>query len=87
MMALKKLPVIVLLLVGCGCSTISVTSYTFPRYKKLAMEGDAEAQYVLARCYYKAIGVELDLNESLKWLHKSAEQGYEEAVQAVSRMN
>ena len=65
----------------------SLSAQMVAEWRRRAQKGDAEAQYVLARCYYKAIGVELDLNESLKWLHKSAEQGYEEAVQAVSRMN
>ena len=44
-----------------------------------SQEGDAEAQYLLARCYLDEKGVEEDEHEILKWLGRSADQGYAKA--------
>lgn len=44
-----------------------------------ALDGNAEAQYMLAECYELGEGVEEDENESVRWLRKAAEQGYAKA--------
>ena len=44
-----------------------------------SQEGDAEAQYLLARCYLDEKGVEEDEHEIVKWLGRSADQGYAKA--------
>ena len=49
---------------------------SFNEYLKAAQNGDAEAQYNLAVCYYNGDEVGKDLVQSAKWWLKSAEQGY-----------
>jgi len=44
-------------------------------YRTAAGQGDAEAQYKLARCYENGRGVEQDFAEARKWYEKSARQG------------
>ena len=44
--------------------------------KKVADEGDADAQYNLGVCYKYGKGVEKDETEAIKWIRKAAEQGY-----------
>ena len=46
----------------------------FDEYKKLADEGDPEAQYELGMCYYDGSEIEQDHCEAVKWFRKSAEQ-------------
>ena len=43
---------------------------------KAAEAGDAQAQYELGYCYEKAVGVEHDESEAIKWYRRSAEGGY-----------
>ena len=43
--------------------------------KEKALAGDASAQLFLGQSYQRGSGVEKDLNEAVKWLRKSAEQG------------
>ncbi|HIG84354.1 MAG TPA: hypothetical protein EYG40_02325 [Verrucomicrobia bacterium] len=43
--------------------------------KEKALAGDASAQLFLGQSYQKGSGVEKDLDEAIKWLRKSAEQG------------
>ena len=45
------------------------------RYRKLAAQGNAQAQYDLAVCYYQGRGVSPDYAEGLKWFRKAADQG------------
>ena len=47
--------------------------------KKLAEQGDAEAQYKLGDCYSIGEGVEEDPKLTMYWYRKSAEQGYAKA--------
>ena len=49
------------------------------RYRKLAEQGNAQAQYDLAVCYYQGRGVSPDYAEGLKWFRQAAEQGHAEA--------
>ena len=43
--------------------------------REKALAGDAEAQLFLGQSYQRGSGVEKDLDEAIKWLRKSAEQG------------
>lgn len=45
-----------------------------------AQDGDAEAQYLLGRCYGDGKGVEEDEAESQKWIRKSADQGFAKSL-------
>jgi len=44
--------------------------------RRLAEQGDAEAQSKLAEMYYTANGVPKDLAQAVEWLRKAAEQGH-----------
>ena len=44
-----------------------------------AEQGNAEAQYLLGRCYTDGTGVEIDCPAAFKWSGKAAEQGNPEA--------
>lgn len=48
-------------------------------YKRASEYGHAEAQYQLAHCYSKGLGVEKNLSMAAKWFMKSAEQGNADA--------
>ena len=47
--------------------------------QKAADQGDAEAQFKLAVCYYEGDGIKQDKAEAVKWYRKAAEQGDAEA--------
>jgi len=44
-----------------------------------AQDGNAEAQFLLGKCYMDGTGVEQDFNKAEKWLKKAADQGHAEA--------
>lgn len=56
----------------------------FATLHKRAKEGNAEAQYELAKAYYTGTGVQKDSKQGLEWLRKSAEQGHPGAEFALS---
>ena len=49
------------------------------RFRRLAKEGQADAQFHLGRMYYFGEGVPQDYKEAEKWFRKSAEQGHARA--------
>lgn len=49
----------------------------------LAEQGDAEAQFNLGVLFKNGIGVTQNDTEAMRWLRKSAEQGYEHAMLIV----
>lgn len=51
----------------------------FELWKPLAEQGDAKAQYNLAKMYDQGKGVKQDYQQAAKWSQKAAEQGYAEA--------
>ena len=55
------------------------TDLHFNEVKLAAAEGDADAQYELARLYAEGEGVEQNLAETVKWYLKAAEQGHDSA--------
>ncbi len=44
--------------------------------RQKAEQGDAEAQYRLAKLYFSGLGVPEDYNEAAKWMKSAAEQGH-----------
>ena len=53
-------------------------------YLKLAAEqGNPEAQFQLAVCYFRGNGVEENIEEHLKWLKRAADQGHQKAIEAL----
>lgn len=48
-------------------------------YKQAADLGHTEAQYVVAKCYFKGKVTERNVNEAEKYLHMAAAQGHQEA--------
>ena len=46
------------------------------KYKKAALQGDAEAQHKLGNCYYNGEDTAKDYYEAFRWYKKSAEKGY-----------
>lgn len=55
--------------------------------KKVAEQGDAEAQFNLGKCYYHGDGVNRDLKEAVYWFRKAAEQGHVKAQEALKNLN
>ena len=51
-----------------------------------AGQGDAEAQYRLGRCYLAGEDVIKDESEAIKWFRQAAEQGHEEARDALRQI-
>ena len=49
-------------------------------------QGCASAQYDLGVCYYNGQGVEQDRDNAVKLWNMAAEQGYEEAVDALREL-
>jgi hypothetical protein len=45
---------------------------SFDEMKKLAEQGDVEAQFYLGDCYIKGVGVKKDTKKGLKWYQKAA---------------
>lgn len=48
--------------------------------RKAAEQGNADAQFRLAECYAKAMGVEADSEEAFRWYRMAGEQGQVEAA-------
>ncbi len=65
----------------------SCTVYNFTRpqegsfqwYYKAAKQGDSDAQFYIASCYYKGDDVAEDKAEAVKWYRKAADQGHAKA--------
>ena len=54
------------------------------KWFRMAVEqNDPEAQYYLGTLYNFGDGVEEDIDEALKWYRKSADQGYEKALEKL----
>jgi len=65
-----------LLLVGCGQEAAKkLLPMDVKSLKKLAEQGDVNAQYNLGVMYNNGTGVEQNFKEAVKWYRKAAEQG------------
>lgn len=49
----------------------------------LACDGNAEAQYAVGYMYYYGYGVAQDTDTGYFWIRRSADQGYQPAIQAL----
>ena len=56
------------------------TEKQFEEYKVLAEQGDANAQYELARCYHLGIGTEFNSDKEYEYYKKAADQGHADAA-------
>ena len=54
--------------------------------KKAARREHPEAMHLLAQCYLRQQGVELDENTALMWLHKAAAAGHVIAVEQTASL-
>lgn len=63
---------------------VSAQTQDFGALHKQAKEGNAEAQYELAKTYYTGSGVPKDSRQGLEWLRKSADQGHPGAEFALA---
>ncbi len=64
----------------------SVINLAFYRFKKSAAQGNAEAQFYLAKMYLDGDGVDKDESEALKWFRKAAEQGHAGAKENIRKL-
>src|ERR1017187_2256005 len=83
-MKINRVVVLLLLLLQTGTINLlsqqtDVARQQFEEFKVLAEGGEAAAQYNLALCYYKGVGVAKDFSEANKWYRKAAEQGLVQA--------
>ena len=69
---------------GVNLSTASVQTQDVASLRKQAKEGNAEAQYELAKAYYVGKDVPKDEKQGLEWLRKSASQGHPGAEFALA---
>lgn len=56
-------------------SSAQLQTYLLPYLKAVAESGDAQAQFLLGKCYHNGFGVKKDMIEAVKWYRKAAEQG------------
>ena len=70
---------ILVLILTLACLNTFAAEFTpeqFNQARQMADKGMADAQAVLAYCYYTGEGVAKDQVEAVKWYRKAAEQGY-----------
>ena len=58
----------------------------FQTYKKAADANDTKAQLIVAQMYQDGKGVDVDEDQSIKYLEKAASLGSEEAVEQLKRI-
>lgn len=76
--ALQKEPLTVEILRQIEC---------FKNTEQKAMEGDAEAQYLLSVYYHDGYGTYQDFDKCAEWLKKAAINGNKDAVQSIAEWN
>ena len=59
---------------------------TIIKIRKAASKGDREYQYSMGMCYKYGIGVKENLNKSLYWFKKAADQGHMQAKHVYQHM-
>ena len=68
------------------CNQLALGNKTaFEQIKRLAEEGNLEAQYHLSGCYYGDKFVKKDLMIAQKWMLNAAEMGYPLAQHAIGQ--
>jgi TPR repeat protein len=59
----------------------------FKNTEQKALNGDAEAQYLLSVYYHESYGTYQDFEKSTEWLKKAAINGNEDAVRSIAEWN
>lgn len=62
------------------------SSTAAPQFRKLASQGDVEAQFIVATLYFYGRGVPQDYAEAMKWFREAAKQGHSDADFAIGTM-
>jgi hypothetical protein len=62
------------------CGVLQDEKKAFELFRLAAMQGNAQAQYDLARMYLHGNGTVLSRSEANRWFNKAAAQGYTEAA-------
>ena len=70
-----KFLITIAFLLGLTAVSHCFSSDDLESIRKSAEQGNAEAQVLLSRFYYKGEGVPKDYKEAFTWYRKSAEQG------------
>ena len=59
----------------------------FEWYKRAAKKGDQIAQFKVGNYYERGKGVDVDLAHAMHWYQKSAAQEYQQAIDAIERLD
>jgi hypothetical protein len=76
-----------LLLTSLTCFGAAYTPEQIKKYREMAEQGDAKAQYALGLMYDDGEGVLEDDKEAAKWYRKAAEQGNDLAQQKLEAID
>ena len=79
---MKKLLVLLLTVFFSLCCSAQPIS----ELKEKAAQGDVSAQFRLAYCYFKGVGVTQDPKQAVYWYRKAAEQGHARAQKILPRL-
>lgn len=71
---------------GEKAASVGDFAEAFRKFEPLAIQGNALAQYDLARVYYFGSGVPVDYVKALTWFQKAAEQGHPRAQAMLAGM-
>ncbi|MBR5914624.1 MAG: SEL1-like repeat protein [Selenomonadaceae bacterium] len=58
----------------------------FENYLEMAQQGSLLAIYEVGNCFYYGVGVEQNIEESLKWYNLAAEGGHSAAINQINEM-
>lgn len=64
---------------GCSEKPRQTMSEAEKKYLGTAQKGNASAQYHLAVCYYKGLGVGQDMKQAANWFYQAAKQNHPKA--------
>ena len=67
-------------------ATLGDSTEAYELFCQSAAQGNANGEYALGLWYYLGDGGESDYEQALHWIRKAAEQGNEEAQEALERI-
>lgn len=79
---MKKLLVLLLTV----CFSLCCSAQPISELKEKAAQGVVSAQFRLAYCYFKGVGVTKDPKQAVYWYRKAAEQGHARAQKKLPRL-
>jgi len=68
------------------CDIDKNNEQAFYYWARAAIQGNADGQFSLGKCYEQGIGVHQDLEEAFKWYQNSAAQGNADAAEKVKEL-